>query len=225
MKNKTKSGVAGVYPYNGSWQVSVSVNGKEIYLGIYDTISEAAEAKEQYLAIHKRERKVKAKTKSGIIGIYPYNNQWKVQLRENNKDVYLGVYDTIEEAKAAKEQYLATGEYEKKSKVRAKSGIEGISYDRGKWQVKARAGDKKIYLGTYKTIEEAKAAKEQYLATGEGKNRVRAKSGIKGIYQFKDRWQVQIRKNGKNISLGVYDTIEEAKAAKEKYLKDQKDET
>ena len=222
MKNKTKSGVAGVYPYNGSWQVSISVNGKEIYLGIYDTISEAVDTKEKYLAIHKRERKTTAKTKSGIIGVYPYNNQWKVQLRKNNKDIYLGVYDTIEEAKAAKEQYLATGEYEKKSKVRAKSGIEGISYDRGKWQVKARAGDKKIYLGTYNTIEEAKAAKEQYLATGEGKNRVRAKSGIKGIYQVKDRWQVQIRKNGKNISLGVYDTIEEAAAAKEKYLKEQK---
>ena len=222
MKNKTKSGVAGVYPYNGSWQVSISVNGKEIYLGIYDTISEAVDTKEKYLAIHKRERKTTAKTKSGIIGVYPYNNQWKVQLRKNNKDIYLGVYDTIEEAKAAKEQYLVTGEYEKKSKVRAKSGIEGISYDRGKWQVKARAGDKKIYLGTYNTIEEAKAAKEQYLATGEGKNRVRAKSGIKGIYQVKDRWQVQIRKNGKNISLGVYDTIEEAAAAKEKYLKEQK---
>lgn len=165
MKNKTKSGVAGVYPYNGSWQVSISVNGKEIYLGIYDTISEAVDTKEKYLAIHKRERKTTAKTKSGIIGVYPYNNQWKVQLRKNNKDIYLGVYDTI---------------------------------------------------------EEAKAAKEQYLATGEGKNRVRAKSGIKGIYQVKDRWQVQIRKNGKNISLGVYDTIEEAAAAKEKYLKEQK---
>ena len=73
MKNKTKSGVAGVYPYNGSWQVSISVNGKEIYLGIYDTISEAVDTKEKYLAIHKRERKTTAKTKSGIIGVYPYN--------------------------------------------------------------------------------------------------------------------------------------------------------
>lgn len=224
MKNKTKSGIAGVYPYNGSWQVRFSVNGKEIYLGIYDTISEAAEAKEKYLAVHKRERKITARTESGVTGIYPYNGQWKVQLTANDKNIYLGIYDTIEEAQAAKEKYLETGKYEKKSKIRAKSGIEGISYDRGKWQAHARIENKKIYLGTYDTIEEAKEAKRKYLATGEREKKVRAKSGIEGIYQHNDRWVLQLRENGKKISLGVYDTIEEAKAAKEKYLEERKND-
>lgn len=48
------------------------------------------------------------------------------------------------------------------------------------------------------------------------------KTGVKGCYFEKraSRFRQQIKINGKNISLGYFDTIEECKIARENYIKD-----
>lgn len=59
------------------------------------------------------EKPKKAISKSGIVGVYALGNKWKVDIRHNKKRVYLGVYDTIDEAAEAKERYLAEEKNEK----------------------------------------------------------------------------------------------------------------
>lgn len=59
------------------------------------------------------EKPKKAISKSGIVGVYALGNKWKVDIRHNKKRVYLGVYDTIDEAVEAKERYLAEEKNEK----------------------------------------------------------------------------------------------------------------
>lgn len=53
------------------------------------------------------------------------------------------------------------------------------------------------------------------------KNSIRAKFGVAGVYKVGNRWRVRIGYKGKNLSLGNYDTFEEAvqvrKKAEKKY--------
>lgn len=123
----------------------------------------------------------------------------------------------MERLKRKKREKL--GQKRQQKEKRPQSGIAGIKWKQGKWQL--TINDK--YFGLYKTIEDAAAAKEKYLATGEKyEKKVRAKSGIPGIYNNRGKWQVQLYREGKKIHLGCYDTIEEAAAAKEKYLEERK---
>lgn len=48
------------------------------------------------------------------------------------------------------------------------------------------------------------------------------KTGVKGCYYEKraHKYRQQIKINGKNISLGYFNSIEECKAARDKYIKD-----
>lgn len=48
------------------------------------------------------------------------------------------------------------------------------------------------------------------------------KTGVKGCYYEKraSKYRQQIKVDGKNISLGYFETIDECKAAREKYIKD-----
>jgi hypothetical protein len=54
------------------------------------------------------------------------------------------------------------------------------------------------------------------------KEPIKTISGIKGVYQRKDnpnKWQAYIQLNRKNISLGSYDSMEEARNVRNEYIK------
>lgn len=42
-----KSGVVGVYERNGRWRAGITINGKNIHLGYFDTMSEAIDARKK----------------------------------------------------------------------------------------------------------------------------------------------------------------------------------
>ena len=133
-----------------------------------------------------------------------------------SKQHYKDLWNTSGERKRERQ-----GQNSKKRKDNPKSGVAGISWKQGKWQL--RINDK--YFGLYDTIEEAAAAKEKYLATDERyEKKIRAKSGIAGIYNSRGKWQVQLYRDGKKIHIGIYKTIEEAVEAKERYLAEEKNE-
>jgi HNH endonuclease len=50
-------------------------------------------------------------------------------------------------------------------------------------------------------------------AQNQANMRVKAKSGFKGVYASYRRWVAMVRKNGKTVYLGTYDTPEEAHEA------------
>ena len=120
--------------------------------------------------VRKREKRV-----YGIDG-YPSvmltgSGKYQVQIKHWNRNFYLGIFDTIEEAAHARDTakaQLMAGTYvykgvlivdERPKKIRDTTLPKFIywSKDKGKYIIQRTLGGKKLAQGTYKTLEEAVA--------------------------------------------------------------------
>ena len=145
--------------------------GVEYYLGIFDTRKEAFDilhgiTEERAIAISeslmaKRKSKYKGVTINGA-------GHWTSLKTFNGKSYNIGVFDTEEEAKIAHD--LATEEWcierQKLIKESRSSKHKGVAFNKSKkkWEAFIRMNGKHIYLGTYKTEDEAVQARDKGIA-------------------------------------------------------------
>lgn len=172
--------------------------------------------------------------------------KWRARV----KNVFLGYYDTKEEAlevarKArakllpfSKEaQELQNVDIEIKEPLKEglrrdnTSGIAGVNWDDiwKKWHARIARNGKRVFLGYFDSIEDAKRAREEAeekLRAGvtieelakEMKDRSKEKSasGVPGVTWHKQtgKWRARIKRNGKEISLGFFENLEDAICAR-----------
>lgn len=136
LSSNNKSGVIGVSldDKSSKWKTIITVDNKNIFLGCYDNKDEAIQERlkaevyyfkdfapqkhlfkdysidinEHYIVKEYSPRK--QGNELGVKGIFKgsasYKDKWKVEFFLNNKRVYLGHYNTLEDAIKAKENYL-----------------------------------------------------------------------------------------------------------------------
>lgn len=111
---KNKTGFSGIRRCNNKYMATISVNGKMVYLGIFDSDLIASnkynEAKKfidlnGYLC---ESIVIKKRNKSGFKGIYPVPNGFSARIRVNKKYICLGTYKTISECVNVIDNYNKT---------------------------------------------------------------------------------------------------------------------
>jgi hypothetical protein len=131
------TGIIGLYynKRKNTWQPNITVNKKVITLGEFTDRDEAIKERlkaevyyfkefapqkhlyEQYGIDENAEYEVKQWTpkkngnKYGVKGVFPASGfskgKWKVEFKDNGKNIYLGYYDTLEEAIKVRQEYKA----------------------------------------------------------------------------------------------------------------------
>ncbi len=97
----SKTGRRGV-SQTGNFAACVSVDGKHVHLGYFETIEDASAAIEK--AGGKKPRKANKQSVTGVRGVYP--TKAKAMVRYKGKRHYLGAFDTPEEAERAVKEKL-----------------------------------------------------------------------------------------------------------------------
>jgi hypothetical protein len=110
----------GVYPSGTRWAARINLNGKEIHLGVHATIEEAAHVYDA-AAIHYFGEyaclnfpgsdplpfipRIKKPKSSRFSGVAKAGTRWMAYAKSGGKQIYLGVYETEEEAAVARQQF------------------------------------------------------------------------------------------------------------------------
>ena len=167
----------------GKYRTFAYRDGRLTYIGTFKTPEGAIAARDHFCATGEiirpagsRQRRLTApakSSKSGLLGVRPEGDGWLCYgCDANGKRVYVGKYETSDEAARAREHFQKTGEKLAGSsrKPRALSGYLGVSFYKhsGKWAAHApdAVTGKRVYLGTFLTPEAANAARLAYIATG-----------------------------------------------------------
>ena len=139
------------------WQVKPYVNGKPVSLGVYKTEEEAKDALERYKKNPDTFVKPCDRDDKGVT-FKKNENVWQAVYYDGKTNKFIGRYQTKQEAIDARNQYLEDPENFITQKQRVSPGGGGISYKskRNKWQVSPWIDGKNVYLGQYKTEEEAR---------------------------------------------------------------------
>ena len=139
------------------WQVKPYVNGKPVSLGVYKTEEEAKDALERYKKNPDTFVKPRDRDDKGVT-FKKNENVWQAVYYDGKTNKFIGRYQTKQEAIDARNQYLEDPENFITQKQRVSPGGGGISYKskRNKWQVSPWIDGKNVYLGQYKTEEEAR---------------------------------------------------------------------
>lgn len=163
--------------------------------------------------------------KSGVPGVSPRGDRWEVRCKLDNVMHYLGKYNTIDQAREAKEAFLRGDPVNKPSL--SKSGATGVRDKGNKFQVEVMRKGIKHQLGRFPTLEAGIAARAAFLRGEEvvkpewDKPNV-GKSGVVGVYQRKERrekFEAQVKQNGKAHYIGTFPTLEEASEARDAFLR------
>nr|DAH54577.1 MAG TPA: homing endonuclease [Caudoviricetes sp.] len=115
-------------------------------------------------SIHKRKNLASTNT-SGYNGVHFHKvwKRWTACVTKDGEQIFLGAYDTKEEANAARIEFEKNGTVVRKDKRRDnKSGIVGVCWDSkdNKWKAQAFQWGKVIYLGCYDDFFEACCARK-----------------------------------------------------------------
>ena len=129
LRRNNTSGFKGV-SFNrksGKWTAQVGIDGKNIYLGRFSSMEEAAETydsivkdlygdfawlnsehtspkiEESWIAVSIQKPPFRARNKPGFKGVYyrKSRKKWRAELRVNKKQIHLGLFNTAEEAALA----------------------------------------------------------------------------------------------------------------------------
>lgn len=157
---------------------------------------------------------------SGQRLIYQKGDKWEVQFKRTGTTHYLGRFPTKESAADALAAY-ERGETPMKPETTPKVGSTGVKGVRKGYKdafvARGQRDGKSVYLGTYKTLEEAS---EAVAANARGENvavsGARGKpsaSGVKGISARGDKWRVNGTRNKERIYIGQFPSKEEAEKA------------
>lgn len=134
---------------------------RDKHIGHYSTFEEAVAARAKYLenpAAHKPKRK---RTPSGHKGVI-WNQLRKGWVALDLSHKYIGIYATPDIAAFERARYLADPVNYVRPTEPPPSGHVGVCWDKGnsKWMAYA---PRRKYLGRFKTLEEAVAARQAYL--------------------------------------------------------------
>ena len=97
-------------------------------------------------------------SESGHKYIIRKNNRWQVCLFIDGKRTYIGIFDKLEDAIAARE---AQERVDTSMSSANTSGYTGVSKDRNKWCAYINYQKTRIYLGSFDRIEDAVAARKE----------------------------------------------------------------
>ena len=180
--------------------------GKKVHVsyGGFQTEEEAIEVLKEYTKDPENFTAVNNRTRNKVGSVCKSRGKWSA----GYKQIYLGEYETKEQAQEALEKYLKDPE----NIPSFKRNVGNISKNRNKWRLKY----KRKYLGSYDTKEEAQEALERHIKNPENfiKPEVQRRHG--SVAKYNNRWKA----SHKGIFLGGYDTKEQAQEALERYLKD-----
>jgi len=139
-----KRNVGNISKNRNKWELKY----KRKYLGIYYTKEEAQEALERYKKNPENFIKPEVQRRHGSVA--KYNNRWKA----SHKGIFLGGYDTKEQAQEALENYLK----DPKNFVKPEKRIGCVYKEHDRWKI-IHKGKR---LGTYETKEKAEEVREIY---------------------------------------------------------------
>lgn len=115
-RHTSKTGVRGITRHmDGGYTVRITLNGERHYLGYFDDFDEACRTRMEFLAQRDaniqpagRDRdKARRNSKTGIRGINPSGDGFVVRVSVGDTRVYVGKFNTIEEASNARQDFLA----------------------------------------------------------------------------------------------------------------------
>ncbi len=185
---RTSSGVKGIYPKGNKWEVTFWEGQEQHYGGTFPTIEAAQVALDEAMNAVANGQAVIVNTPSsaasGVEGIYAERGRWRVTVKVEGKRVNVGTFDSIEEAETHK--FKARESYDKgvpyKAPAKSASGVRGVYFNGGKFEVYFQANKKRINVGSYYTIEEAteaiNAARLEYAETHGNEDKGSAKQPI-----------------------------------------------
>jgi group I intron endonuclease len=190
-----KRNVGNISRSHNRWQLKY----KRKYLGIYDTQQEAQEALERY--IKNPENFVKPEVQRIPGSVAKYHNRWKA----SHKGIFLGGYDTKEQAQEALERYIEDPE----NFVKPEKKIGCVYKECNRWKITHKGK----CLGTYETKEKAEEVREIYQRDPENfvKSDHMPKKIIGSVSKRGNGWRLRY----KDKQIGTYPTREEAEEARQ----------
>ena len=96
-----KSGHKYISRKNEKWQARLPIDGKRVYLGVYNKLEDAVKACEEQKRV---DTSLSSKNTSGYTGISKDRGKWIAYIGYQKKRIYLGSFHHIEEAIAARKE-------------------------------------------------------------------------------------------------------------------------
>jgi len=188
-----KRNVGNISKNRNKWELKY----KRKYLGIYYTKEEAQEALERYKKNPENFIKPEVQRRHGSVA--KYNNRWKA----SHKGIFLGGYDTKEQAQEALENYLK----DPKNFVKPEKRIGCVYKEHDRWKI-IHKGKR---LGTYETKEKAEEVREIYQRDPDNfvKSDHMPKKIIGSVSKRGNGWRLRY----KDKQIGTYPTKEDAEKA------------
>jgi len=98
---RSKSGHKYISRKNNKWQASPVIDGRKTYLGVFENIEDAIAACE---AQERVDTSMSSANTSGYTGVSKDKNKWIAYIGYQKKRIYLGRFDCIEDAVAARKE-------------------------------------------------------------------------------------------------------------------------
>lgn len=186
-------------------------------------------------------RRVFKNNKSGATGVEKTNYSWKATFHYENVDYNLGRFISKSEAIEFRARFIETFFLEGKSAalnllpeervwLNSKTGFRGIHQNKhGSFVARCTVNGERLLIGSFKTMQEAIVARRSFLNLAEevglesakgslpkDKPNTRSTTGARGVSLKEDGYyHVRVYINGKRKYVGRFETIEEAKRARE----------
>ena len=188
-----KRNVGNISKNRNKWRLKY----KRKYLGSYDTKEEAQEALERHIKNPENFIKPEVQRRHGSVA--KYNNR----LKASHKGIFLGGYDTKEQAQEALENYLK----DPKNFVKPEKRIGCVYKEHDRWKI-IHKGKR---LGTYETKEKAEEVREIYQRDPDNfvKSDHMPKKIIGSVSKRGNGWRLRY----KDKQIGTYPTKEDAEKA------------
>lgn len=174
--------------------------------------------------ISQRENTIKDKlNKTGFTGVSQKDGKFQATIQLNGKILNLGFYDFVELASEKYKEALCLINQSKDISHLIKerfntNGFVGVCKNLNKFQARINHKGKFYSLGNYDTPEQAGEIYNKALELSKQNKsfehlikKYENQTKLKGIHKSGNKFRVRVYSNGKNIDLGTYETIEEAK--------------
>ena len=181
-KNNT-SGTTGVVRKGASWIARFDYEKVRYTIGWFETKDEAIEARERFVSLFFTDKdaalamlpkdKARFTSKTGVRGVTQHvDGGFTVRVTYAGSRHYLGYFQSFDEACAAREKFLLerdagltpTPRDTEKARANSQTGVKGVCPHNDGYVAHVTVGGEKVYVGKFKTIEEASNARQDFLA-------------------------------------------------------------